>query len=129
MDAESPRRSDGDDENSLVFDSTPLESDIEILGYPIAKIRVSSNVPVAKLAVRMTDVPPEGKSWLVSYGVLNLTHRDSHEHPTALTPGEFYDVDVPFYMVAHRFKKGSVFASRCRRACGRWCGRRRRLRR
>jgi len=52
-------------------------------------------------------VLPDGKSWLVSYGVLNLTHRDSHEHPRALKAGQFYDVEVPFYMVAHRFKKGS----------------------
>jgi uncharacterized protein len=96
-----------DDNRSLVFDSAPLDSDTEILGYPLAKIRVSSNTAVAKLAVRLTEVLPDGKSWLVSYGVLNLTHRDSHEHPKALQPGEFYDVDVPFYMVAHRFKKGS----------------------
>jgi putative CocE/NonD family hydrolase len=96
-----------DDEKSLVFDSAALDADTEILGYPRAKIRACSNTPVAKLALRLTEVLPDGKSWLVSYGVLNLTHRDSHEHPRALTPGEFYDVEVPFYMVAHRFKKGS----------------------
>lgn len=102
-----PDDQSADDEKSLVFDSTPLDSDTEILGYPSAKIRVRSNTPVAKLALRLTEVLPDGKSWLVSYGILNLTHRDSHQHPRALTPGEFYDVDVPFYMVAHRFKKGS----------------------
>jgi uncharacterized protein len=96
-----------DDEKSLVFDSTPLDSVVEILGYPLAKIRVSSDVPVAKLAVRLSEVLPDGKVWLVSYGVLNLTHRDTHEHPSALQQGRFYDVEVPFYMVAHRFKIGS----------------------
>jgi putative CocE/NonD family hydrolase len=96
-----------DDQKSLLFDSTPLDSDTEILGCPVARIRVSSSTAVAKLAVRLTEVLPDGKSWLISYGVLNLTHRDTHEHPTALKPGEFYDVDVPFYMIAHRFKKGS----------------------
>jgi putative CocE/NonD family hydrolase len=96
-----------DDARSLVFDSQPLESDREILGYPRAHVRVSSNVPIAKLAVRLTELTPDGKSWLVSYGLLNLTHRDSHEHPTALEPGEFYEVEVSLYMVAHRFKKGS----------------------
>jgi putative CocE/NonD family hydrolase len=96
-----------DDKLSLVFDSAPLESDKEILGFPIAKLRVSADVPVAKLALRLTEVLPDGKSWLVSYGILNLTHRDSHEHPAALNPGKFYDVEVPLYMVAHRFKKGS----------------------
>jgi uncharacterized protein len=96
-----------DDKKSLVFDSEPLDADKEIFGYPLARIRVSSNVPGAKLAIRLTEVVPDGKSWLVSYGVLNLTHRNSHEHPSALKPEEFYDVEVPFYMVAHRFKKGS----------------------
>jgi uncharacterized protein len=101
-----PTEQSPDDGNSLVFDSPPLESDIEILGYPIAKIRVASNVPVAKLAVRMTEVTPENKSWLVSYGLLNLTHRTSHEHPSALKPGELYDVEIKLFMVAHRFKRG-----------------------
>ncbi len=89
-----PSEQSRDDGNSLVFNSPRLDSDIEILGYPIAKIRVASNVAVAKLAVRMTDVTPENKSWLVSYGLLNLTHRESHEHPSALEPGEFYDVEL-----------------------------------
>ena len=61
-----------DDRNSLVFDSAPLDHDLEILGYPIAKIRVSADVPVAQIAVRLTEVTAEGKSWLVTYNVLNL---------------------------------------------------------
>ena len=101
-----PSEQSEDDSKSLVFNTTPLQSDLEILGYPIAKIRVAANVPVAKLTVRLTDVTPEGKSWLVSYGLLNLTHRTSHEQPSALTPGEFYDVEIKLFMVAHRFKRG-----------------------
>jgi putative CocE/NonD family hydrolase len=102
-----PTEQSDDDEKSVVFNSPPLDSDIEILGYPSARIRVASNVPVAKLAVRMSEVTPEGKAWPVSYGLLNLTHRTSHEHPSALTPGEFYDVDIKLFMVAHRFKRGN----------------------
>jgi len=93
--------------NSLLFDSAPFEHDLEILGYPIAKIRVSADVPVAQIAVRLTEVTPEGKSWLVTYNLLNLTRRASMEQPTALKPGEFYDVELPLYMIAHRFKRGN----------------------
>lgn len=102
-----PDDQSADDKKSLVFDSKPLDFDTEILGYPFARIRVSSNVPVAKLAVRLTELLADGKSWLVSYGVLNLTHRESHAQPKPLRPGQYYDVEVPCYMVAHRFKKGS----------------------
>jgi putative CocE/NonD family hydrolase len=95
-----------DDANSQTFDTKPLDRDMEILGVPYARIRVRSDVPVATLAVRLCEVT-DGKSWLVSYGLLNLTHRDSHEHPAALEPGHPYDVVIPLYLAAHRFKKGS----------------------
>ena len=38
--------------------------------------------------MRLCDVAPDGSSQLISRGVLNLTHRDSHEHPTAVPVGE-----------------------------------------
>ena len=35
------------------------------------------------IAARLEDVAPDGSSTLVTYGLLNLTHRDGHEHPEA----------------------------------------------
>ncbi|HEY2684740.1 MAG TPA: CocE/NonD family hydrolase [Steroidobacteraceae bacterium] len=102
-----PTEQSPDDRKSLVFDTQPLTADVEILGHPIGRIRVSSDRPVAKLALRLCEVTPEGKSWLVSYGLLNLTHREGHEHPVALTPGQVYDVRIDFNLIAHRFKKGN----------------------
>ena len=96
-----------DDKNSLVFDSEPLSEDLEILGYPIARLRVSADVPIAQCAVRVNEITPEGKSWLVTYNVLNLTHRNSLEAASPLTPGEFYDVEIPLYYIGHRFSKGN----------------------
>jgi len=96
-----------DDQKSLVFDSEPLKGDLEILGHPLARIRVAANKPVAKLALRLCEVTPEGQSWIVTYGLLNLTHRNGHEHPQALTPGQFYDVTVEMSLIAHRFKTGN----------------------
>jgi hypothetical protein len=95
-----------DDRNSRVFDSAPLDHDLEIMGYPVAKIRVGADVPIAHVAVRLTEVTPDGKSWLVSYGLLNLTRRDSMERPAPLEIGKLYDVEVPLYMIAHGFRKG-----------------------
>jgi uncharacterized protein len=96
-----------DDRNSLVFDSAPLAADIEILGHPVARIRVAANKPVAKVALRLCEVTASGKSWLVTYGLLNLTHRDGHENPVALTPQQAYDIRVDLSFIAHRFKAGS----------------------
>lgn len=96
-----------DDARSLCFDSAALENDIEILGAPALSVRVAANVRMAQLAVRVTEVLPDGQSWLVSYGLLNLTHRNGHADPTPLEPGRAYDVRIELFPIAHRFKRGS----------------------
>jgi len=102
-----PQEQTPDDQQSLVFDSQPLTSDLDVVGNPVLKIRVSADVPVAKLAVRLTQVTPEGKSWAVTMGLLNLTHRDSNERPSALEPGRSYDVEVALAFMSQRLKAGN----------------------
>ena len=60
------------------------------------------------MAVRLNDVAPDGSSLRVTYGVLNLTHRDGHERPLALEPGHRYRVVVHLNDVAHAFPQGHV---------------------
>ncbi|WP_304187919.1 CocE/NonD family hydrolase [Phenylobacterium aquaticum] len=96
-----------DDARSLTFDSAPLTDDLEILGYPTFKVRIGADVPVAKLAVRLTEVTADGRSWLVTYGLKNLTHRQSDSDPAPLEPGKLYDVEFPLFMTGYRFRKGS----------------------
>jgi predicted acyl esterase len=83
-----------DDMRSLVLESPPLDDSIEILGAPIVTLDVASDRPIANLVVRLCDVHPSGESLRVSYGVLNLTHRDGHEKPTPLTAGKHYRIRV-----------------------------------
>jgi predicted acyl esterase len=78
----------GDDGRALSFDSGPLAERIELLGNARVELVLESDRPVAQLAARVCDVAPDGTSLLVTRGVLNLTHRDSHEHPEPLVPGE-----------------------------------------
>jgi hypothetical protein len=83
-----------DDMRSLVFETTPLDEPIEILGAPVVTLDVASDRPIANLVVRLCDVHPSGESLRVSYGVLNLTHRDGHENPAVLAAGERYRVRI-----------------------------------
>ena len=107
MSEDLPAEQTPDDVNSLTIDSRPLPHALQILGNPRADLRISSDSPVAQVAVRLTDVKPDGSSWLISYGLLNLTHRQGHESPEPLAPGRFYDVRVLLNFVAHRFASGS----------------------
>ena len=99
-----------DDGGSLVFLSDPLPETVEILGAPVVRLRVASDKPQALVAVRLNDVAPDGRSTRVTLGLLNLTHRDSHEHATALEPGRAYDVEVELDDIAHAFPTGHRIA-------------------
>ena len=58
---------------------------------PVVELTVRSSHPVAYVAARLCEVLPDGTSILVSRGILNLTHRESHTDPEPLVPGEPYD--------------------------------------
>jgi putative CocE/NonD family hydrolase len=100
---EAPLDQRGDDGCSLTFDSEPLRERIEILGAPVAALEVSVDQPVAFIAVRLNDVAPGGASTRVTYGLLNLTHRNNHEHPRPLEPGKRSLIKVTLNDVAYAF--------------------------
>ena len=95
-----------DDAGSLVFDTPPLDDRMEIFGAVVAELDVAIDRPQGFLAVRLCDVVPSGASTRVTMGILNLSHRDSHEHPEAMEPGERYRVRVPLNDIAHAFPAG-----------------------
>jgi putative CocE/NonD family hydrolase len=95
-----------EDGRSLCFDSAPLAADIEILGAPEIELTLAADLPQAHLTARLCDVAPDGSSSLVTYAPLNLTHRDSHEHPTALEPGRFYGIRLKLNDIARRIPAG-----------------------
>jgi putative CocE/NonD family hydrolase len=92
-----------DDGCSLIFDSEPLREKMEILGAPIVRLEIAADQTVAMIAVRLNDVAPGGASTRVTYGLLNLTHRASHECPEPLEPAKRYLVTVALNDVAHAF--------------------------
>src|SRR3954451_11003342 len=65
-----------------------------------------SPMTVATAVFRLQDVAPDGMPFQVASGILNLTHRDSHETPVALEPGVPTDVRVVLRSTAHRFRAG-----------------------
>ena len=95
-----------DDSGSLTFDSAPLSKDIDLVGAAVLHLKVSSNKPVAHVAVRLNAVWPDGAVSRLSYAVLNLCHRDSHEHPQPLEPGKTYTVRIQLDDVAYKVPKG-----------------------
>jgi predicted acyl esterase len=95
-----------DDTRSLIFETAPLDEPIEILGAPIVTLDVASDRPIANLVARLCDVHPSGESLRVSYGVLNLAHRESNEKPAELATGERYRVRIQLNVAGSVFPAG-----------------------
>ncbi len=95
-----------EDAGSLCFDIEAPEGGIAFAGDAAVHLRVSVDRPVAQLAARICDVHPDGRSTRVTFGVLNLTHRNGHEAPEPLEPGRVYDVVIPLKHVAQHIPQG-----------------------
>ena len=93
----------GDDVFGLAFDTTPLRSSIEILGFARARLFVSATAPIASWIVRLEDIAPDGTSYLIARGYLNGTHRRSHITPERLTPNEVYEIEVELFCTSYEF--------------------------
>lgn len=95
-----------EDGGALVFTSLPLEKPLEILGAPVLELVLSANRPVAMVAVRLSDVLPDDQATRITYGLLNLTHREGSSNPTPLKPHRQYRVHVKLNDIAQRFPAG-----------------------
>jgi predicted acyl esterase len=95
-----------EDGGALVFDSAPLKETQEILGAPVVELDLQVNKPIAMVAVRLSDVAQDDKATRVTYGLLNLTHRNGSENPEHLKPGERYRVRVQLNDIAQVFPQG-----------------------
>jgi putative CocE/NonD family hydrolase len=95
-----------DEALAVTFTSAPLAEPLDVLGNPEVLLHLRCTAPVAHVAVRLTDVAPDGVSALVTTGVLNLTHRHGHAHPTPLAPAAIYAVRVPLKAIGYRFLAG-----------------------
>ncbi|MCK2041646.1 CocE/NonD family hydrolase [Chromohalobacter sp. TMW 2.2308] len=97
-----------EDGGALVFQTARLDQDIEICGQPVVELEIEADQPVAMVAIRLSDIAEDDKATRISYGLLNLTHRDSDEHPQPLEPGERYHVRVLLKHIAQQFPAGNA---------------------
>ncbi|MFK5998628.1 MAG: CocE/NonD family hydrolase [Rhodobacterales bacterium] len=95
-----------DDAGSACFDSDELEKGMDIVGAPTITLRLACDKPSGQVTVRLCDLRPDGTSALITYGHLNLTHRDSHEHPRPIPINEMLDIAFDLDQIAYRIPKG-----------------------
>ncbi|MGJ7456714.1 CocE/NonD family hydrolase [Halomonas sp. RA08-2] len=95
-----------EDGGSLIFQTPRLDAPLEICGSPMVELELAADQPVAMVALRLSDIAEDDKATRVSFGLLNLTHRNSDEFPEPLAPGKRYRVRIPLKHIAQQFAPG-----------------------
>lgn len=95
-----------DDALSTTFDTGPLVENMDIVGAPRITLRVSCDKPQGQIAVRLNHIHPDGASARITYGVLNLSHRNSADNPAAMVPGKTEEISFDLDHIAYRVPAG-----------------------
>jgi putative CocE/NonD family hydrolase len=90
----------------LLFTTDVLAEPIEVTGRIYAKLYVSSDSPDTDYAVKLTDVYPDGRSMLVTDGILRASLRNSFERPELLDPEQVYELTVDLWSTSLLFNRG-----------------------
>tara|TARA_B110000908_G_scaffold7383_1_gene9194 strand:- start:5299 stop:7293 length:1995 start_codon:yes stop_codon:yes gene_type:complete len=95
-----------DDALSVIWDGNTLDSDLVITGAPEITLCVSSDKPVAQLAARLNHIHPDGSSTRITYGILNLCHRDGHGKSKPLPINQSVNVTLNLDQCAYTVPAG-----------------------
>lgn len=103
---EMPTDQRADDARSACWDSAPLDAGVAISGAPVLTLRLRADIAQAQVAVRLGHVHPDGAVTRITYGVLNLSHRDGHATPRPLPVDGVVTVRIPLDHIAYRVPAG-----------------------
>lgn len=96
----------GDDAGSLTFQTAPLGGEKVFLGRPVLTLKLRVDAELANLCARIVDIHPDGTATRVSFGVINLSHRDGNADPKPLKPGETVTIRLELDACGYRFGEG-----------------------
>lgn len=96
----------------LVFQTEPLEEDLEVTGELEVEIWASSSALDTDFTAKLVDVYPPSEDWpegfdlIIGDGIVRARFRDSLEEEELMVPGEIYPMTIKLYPTANVFKKG-----------------------
>ncbi len=90
----------------LLFTTDELKQPVEATGLITAKLFVASDCPDTDFTVKLCDVYPDGRSMLVTDGILRARYHESFEEESFLEPGQVYELNVEVGNTSLIFNKG-----------------------
>jgi predicted acyl esterase len=90
----------------LLFTSDILTEPYEATGPIKARLYVSSNCPDTDFTVKLTDVYPDGRSMLITDGILRMRNRNGCDHWEFMEEGQVYEVEVDLWSTSYIWDTG-----------------------
>jgi predicted acyl esterase len=90
----------------LTFTTAALTEPVEVTGHAKACVWIASSAVDTDLSIRLCDVYPDGRSYLMAEGMLRLRYRESFEKPLPLEPGTTTEVKVECWPTSIVFNVG-----------------------
>ncbi|NNE78711.1 MAG: CocE/NonD family hydrolase [Silicimonas sp.] len=104
--ADGPLDQNGEAGLMTAFETEPLDDDLDLLGFPLVHADVLSDASQANIAATLSAVDEGGHATLISFGVLNLTHRNSHAAPEAMPEGTSVAASIQLNACGQRITRG-----------------------
>ncbi len=96
----------------MVFQSAPLQSDVEVTGPISVKLWVSSDAPDTDFTAKLLDVYPPSQMYPKGFhlpladSIKRARFRNGYEHEDFMAPGEVYELEINLPPVSNLFVKG-----------------------
>jgi uncharacterized protein len=96
----------------LVFQTPPLDRDVEVTGRLIVNLWISSSAPDTDFTAKLIDVYPPNRDFPagvdlnVADSIVRTRYRDSLSKAELMTPGDVYKVSIEMYPTSLVFRRG-----------------------
>lgn len=96
----------------LVFQTPPLEHDVEVTGTVLVELWVSSSAPDTDFTAKLIDQYPPSEEYPDGYamnltdGILRCRYRNSWEAPQLMEPGEVVRITIEPMPTSNLFRRG-----------------------
>jgi hypothetical protein len=89
----------------LVFETPPLERDLEVTGPVTVRLWIASDCPDTDFTAKLIDVHPSNEDYPNGFaeGILRCRYRDSWQEPSPMVPGEVYAVTIELFPTGNLF--------------------------
>jgi predicted acyl esterase len=90
----------------LIFTSDALVESYEATGIIKATLYVSSDCVDTDFTVKLMDIYPDGRSMLITDGILRMRNRNGTDHWEFMDPGQIYEIEVNLIATSYIWNTG-----------------------